>query len=87
VIDAAPEFTPSVRVLGNLIGTDLTGVSPLPNAGDGVRVAGGRGAVIGRGAGNRIAFNTGDGVVVVGPADGTRIRNNSIVGTVGWASG
>jgi len=82
-IDAAPDFASSVRVLGNFIGTDLTGVSPLPNAEDGVRVAGGRRAVIGSGAGNRIAFNTGDGVAVAGPADGTRIRNNSTVGNGG----
>jgi titin len=69
-------------VQGNFIGTDATGTAPLPNASDGVRLASASGNTIGgtaTGAGNRIAFNGADGVLVDGGTEDT-IRRNSIVG-------
>lgn len=52
-------------IAGNLIGTDLSGLVALPNAGDGVRLIGGYYAQIGdvaAGAANVIGGNTGHGV-------------------------
>jgi titin len=68
-------------VLGNLIGTDVTGTVPLGNTKDGIRIEGqGTSNTIGgtvAGAGNTIAFNHGFGVLV-GSSTGTDIRQNSI---------
>jgi hypothetical protein len=76
-------------VVGCLIGTDTTGVLPLPNAGNGVVISNSSGNVIGRssygangtagGAANLIAFNGADGVFI---DSGSRnaIRENSIYG-------
>jgi hypothetical protein len=69
---------------GNFIGTDITGTQPLGNSGDGVqidpfaasnRIGGGF-----PGEGNTIAFNTGNGILVVGStnATGNSFRRNSI---------
>jgi parallel beta-helix repeat protein len=76
-------------VQGNFIGTDASGASPLPNRQDGVLISGeSRRHVIGgtsAGAGNRIAFNGGNGIAVArGSLDGDRfpadntLRGNSI---------
>ena len=67
------------RVQGNLIGTDRTGAAPLPN-GDGVRVLSYITLVGGDSAAeaNVVAFNRGDGVVVLNPGLGNRILGNSI---------
>jgi len=72
-------------VLGNLIGTDADGLSPIPNAGDGVALERGAGAnTIGgtaSGTGNTIAFNGGDGVSVDGtaaPTNGDAILRNAM---------
>ncbi len=72
------------QLLGNYIGTDITGTQPLGNAGNGVRIEesatnnslGGPLA----GQGNTIAFNTGNGVrVLTSPnSNGNSIRRNSI---------
>jgi CSLREA domain-containing protein len=56
-----------IRVLGNLIGTDVTGTIAMGNGGDGVRVDSSGHRIGGRGsarAGNTIAFNGGSGVFV-----------------------
>ncbi len=57
-----------VTILGNYIGTDVSGTLARGNAGDGVRVLGtSSGTLIGgtaSGAGNLIANNTGDGILV-----------------------
>jgi CSLREA domain-containing protein len=74
-------------VQGNLIGTDASGTSPLPN-GHGVFISStARNDVIGGtapGEGNRIAFNTGAGIVVAADtfvgqfSTGNALRGNSI---------
>jgi titin len=69
---------------GNRIGTDLTGVAPLPNHSHGVGIINGSfGNTIGgtmAGAGNTIAFNRGTGVVVVGNGGGNAILGDAIFG-------
>src|SRR5690606_18425448 len=55
------------QVLGNLIGLAADGATGLGNLGNGVRIDGASGSVIGGsspGAGNSIAFNQGAGVLV-----------------------
>ena len=73
-------------VVGSLIGTDHTGLLPLPNAGDGVFLSNSSNNVIGRTsagsigmAANIIAFNDADGVFVAS-GNGNAIRQNSIFG-------
>ncbi|HAZ47374.1 MAG TPA: hypothetical protein DCZ55_23690, partial [Cyanobacteria bacterium UBA11371] len=75
------------QVTGNLIGTKVDGTSALGNRSHGVVVASARNNTIGGtdvGAGNTIAFNGGNGVLVYenfGTATGDRISANSI-----WAN-
>jgi hypothetical protein len=69
----------TASVQGNYIGTSADGVTPLPNAEDGVSMnrptlVGGTGA----GQGNVIAHNGGDGVTIAGLIVGNRISGNSI---------
>ncbi|HXG64790.1 MAG TPA: right-handed parallel beta-helix repeat-containing protein [Blastocatellia bacterium] len=67
-------------VLGNYIGTDVTGTAALGNLGDGVRLLD-QGNTIGgtdSSAGNVIAFNGGDGVAITFPGPGNPILSNSI---------
>jgi len=67
-------------VFGNLIGTDASGLEPLPNNGAGVFVEGGLNHFVGGtapGAGNVIAFN-GNGGVSTAPGASTAILGNSI---------
>jgi hypothetical protein len=77
----------NTRILGNRIGTDVTGVLPLGNHLAGVRAAGYQAQVGGSfpAAGNLIAFNDGPGVLAAGKNTGTfnygynnLIRLNSI---------
>ncbi len=74
-------------VQGNLIGTQLDGVTPLPNGSHGVLIYSGAGNNIvgGRtaGTGNTIAFNGGSGVDLRGDAGvGNTIAGNSIFSNV-----
>ena len=77
VVDGAASTT----ILGNLVGTDASGLAALPNAGSGVVVSGtGTNTTIGApGGGNVFAANTLDGVAVTGPdvAD-TLVRSNMV---------
>lgn len=80
-----------LRVEGNHIGVGVDGVTPLPNGGAGVRYGNSVPADSGRpliggagGAGNRIAWNSGPGVVVAGTTDtvaeivGNAMHDNAI---------
>jgi titin len=76
-------------VVGDLIGTDRTGLLPLPNGGDGIFINNSSNNIIGRttantngslpGPANIIAFNSADGVFVQS-GNGNTIRQNSIFG-------
>src|SRR5262249_43089860 len=68
-------------VQGNIIGLDITGTSPIPNGGDGVKVLASNNLIGGTdpGAGNVIAYNGGDGVYVAG-GNGNAIQQNAIYG-------
>ena len=78
-------------VVGSLIGTDVLGLAPLPNGGDGVSLINSFHNVIGHtasyaegnsgGSANLIAFNGGNGVNV-SSGSGNAIRGNSIYGNV-----
>lgn len=72
------------RILNNLIGTDATGTSPLPNVGNGVGIYSLEGLashnVI---MTNVIAHNGGAGVKVIGPGIGNRLSQNSIFSNAG----
>jgi titin len=68
---------------GNIIGATISGSGPLPNGGPGVRLLNATGVLIGDALlaanGNRIAFNTGPGVLVTGSSAGIRILGNSVI--------
>ena len=74
-------------VLGNRIGTDLSGTIHLGNTGDGVLLhAGASSNTIGgtvAGSGNTIAFNAKGVVIVDSTTTGDRILGNSIFGNLG----
>src|SRR4051812_12585958 len=77
-------------LIGNRVGTDATGLNPLPNGGAGVEFSGGaRTNQIGGtapGEANRIAFNVGDGVLVrENGSIGNTFSANSIFATPGLA--
>src|SRR5262249_5317863 len=92
----ADVFTPSAggqpsrdnRIAGNLIGTDWSGTQAVGN-GIGVGLGGHSTANLIGGdypaAGNRIAFNAGPGVEVVGGSTGTRITSELIYSNGGAA--
>ncbi len=76
-------------VAGNRIGTDVSGVSPLPNSGDGIDILGGSndntiGGTV-AGAGNLITDNTGVGVAIEDTSVGDAILENSTYGNTGQA--
>ncbi len=73
-------FSNSNVVLGNRIGTDLTGASALGNGGSGVSLSGGaNGTTIGGSAGNVISGNAVDGIGVQGGA--LILVANNLIGT------
>ena len=72
-------------VQGNYIGLNISGTGALANGSHGVQLFGGSGQNIGGtepGAGNRIAFNSGDGISSNGSLGGA-ILSNSIFGNRG----
>jgi hypothetical protein len=90
IVTAAQQLPPSEgnQVLGNYIGTDVTGTVPLGNTGAGVSVNGASRNTIGGvtvGDGNVIAHNQAEGIVVQGDAPdnmvtGNRIFSNGLLG-------
>jgi len=73
----------TTTILGNRIGTDVTGILPFPNSQSGVCIQSGLATIggINAGEGNRIAFNQTNGVNVSGT--GYAIRGNSFEGNAG----
>lgn len=72
-------FNDGNRIQGNVIGTDIAGIAPLGNEGDGVVIVGDENVVGGgSGAGNVIAANDGNGVRVSGAFCGASA--NHVVG-------
>ena len=79
-IVSATLATTQHEVLGNLIGTDVSGTEALPN-GSGVLIQGGDANTIGgtsAAAGNVISGNFGAGIRIASAADGNNIRGNWI---------
>jgi uncharacterized repeat protein (TIGR01451 family) len=79
-ISMAGTLTTDNVIVGNLIGTDATGVGQLANSSNGININGATDTLIGgttAGSGNRIAFNGGNGVNV-SAGTGNRISNNFI---------
>ncbi len=73
------------QILGNFIGTDVTGMVGLPNGANGIALNGAAGTAIGSivpGGGNRIAFNGGTGIAIPDGL-GNRIEGNAILGNGG----
>ena len=67
-------------VVGNYIGTDVTGLVAIPNGADGVEIGGGSSNnIVGQvGAGNVLSGNTNDGIEVTGSNTGNVIQANMI---------
>ena len=75
----------NVVIHGNLIGLNAQGTGPLPNTFQGVRLNGSTNDFVGgiqNGAGNKIAFNGGPGVLLF-TGTGSSVRGNSIFGNGG----
>ncbi len=69
------------QVMGNLIGTDASGLAALPNRGAGILIAGASSTEIGlpwSSFSNVISGNLGAGIEVTSAATGTTILNNAI---------
>lgn len=80
--------TEGTRVLGNFLGTDATGLLPIPNTANGIQLYGGaaRNTIGGTaaGAGNHIAFNGGDGIRIADAGSvGNTLRGNVLFGNSG----
>ncbi|HET9785538.1 MAG TPA: Calx-beta domain-containing protein, partial [Pyrinomonadaceae bacterium] len=82
-------FSSNNQIHGNLIGTDISGINPLGNSGNGVQIeniaARNRIGGLFAGQGNTIAFNGQAGVLVTGGpgANLNSIRRNSIFSNAG----
>ncbi len=71
-------------LLGNLIGTQAGGASPLPNTSHGVFItAGASGNTVGGDAGNAVAYNQGGGVMVGFGSQANALRKNSVHSNAG----
>ncbi|MGP0065610.1 MAG: beta strand repeat-containing protein [Isosphaeraceae bacterium] len=69
------------EILGNLIGTDASGLDPVPDGVDGLDLEGASGNTIGgttAAAANVISGNTGSGISILGGSSGNLILGNKI---------
>ncbi len=69
------------RIAGNWIGTQIDGVSPLGNTGQGVRIDDAGDTVVGgteAAAGNVIAHQSSHGILVTGAVTGNALQGNSV---------
>jgi uncharacterized repeat protein (TIGR01451 family) len=81
VIQTGSSSADGTFILGNLIGTNPSGLGPIANGGAGIVVAGGSNTQIGlpgTGYGNVVSGNLGAGIVVSGTAAGTAMENNLV---------
>jgi len=84
-IEIKDDGTTGNVVLGNFIGTDVTGVAPLGNARDGIHIVNASNNTVGGAAlaaGNIVANNNGDGVLV-DHGVGNSIQGNAIFSHTG----
>jgi hypothetical protein len=63
------------QVLGNDIGADVGGISPVANSGNGIEVAGNNNTI---GGGNVISGNSKDGVLIASGASGNQVLGSQI---------
>jgi len=73
------------HIIGNFIGTDVTGAAAAPNGANGVRLDGASGAIVGgtaAGARNVISGNSGNGIFFIMGANGNTVQGN-LIGTAG----
>jgi hypothetical protein len=82
--DLGGSGTQDTTVIGNLIGTDHTGTSEIPNGGDGVKIDDALNNTIGGTAddpSNVISGNTGDGVEITGTSATGNVVAGDYIGT------
>ena len=83
VVRVGGYFPNGIAILGNYIGTNVTGTMPLGNGGDGVSISSSSHDAVGGaypGAGNVIAANGGDGIRVL-DGEGSTEQDHSSTGT------
>ncbi len=71
-----------ISILGNVIGANVTGTVAIPNAADGIYIAGASGNSIGGpGNGNLISGNIGNGINIGGAASTNNVVQGNLIGT------
>jgi parallel beta-helix repeat protein len=85
-IEISGSLASANQILGNYIGTDITGTMGLGNGANGIAINGAGGTMIGSatvaGGANRIAFNVGAGIAVL-DGSSNRIEGNAILSNGG----
>jgi uncharacterized repeat protein (TIGR01451 family) len=88
ITNASTNFQQGNVIAGNLIGTDASGLNPIPNNGDGISMSAYAGGNTVGGtdapAANVIAYNTGNGVTI---DPGQANSNDSVIGNAIYSNG